>query len=310
MPMPLKSYEQFLEGSNDALIIVDRDNVIIFLNKAAIQLLNQPEKFVLGQNLLDVLCGECAPFIRVATHFIDGAIVNIVSRDSQNNFSVVIHQLKAPLAALKWTIEDILEDDYLNAHQKEQLNDLYKTNQFLINLVNDLLSVYKLETGTLKLNRAPTDIIKVMNDILKIFKPLADKKQQNIIIDFGNQYIGFRNPNIDQSLFTMVFQNLLDNAISYAPESAKITISLLPDKQNNMILSIHNEGSIISEEDKPKIFSRFYRADAAKKIKHNGSGLGLYIAKLAAEANGGRIWFESSVESGTIFNLLVSEINN
>src|SRR3989338_2115066 len=308
MPMPLKSYEQFLEGSNDALIIVDRDNVIIFLNKAAIQLLNQPEKFVLGQNLLDVLCGECAPFIRVATHFIDGAIVNIVSRDSQNNFSVVIHQLKAPLAALKWTIEDILEDDYLNAHQKEQLNDLYKTNQFLINLVNDLLSVYKFETDKLEINRIKADLRKLIADMINMLQPSAARNQQKIV--FKSEY-DVNEVFIDPNLFTLAFESLLDNAITYAAKNSDITINITRgDKAGDYIISVHNTGSVINEEDKPKIFSRFYRADAAKKIKPNGSGLGLYIAKLAAEANGGRIWFESSVESGTIFNLLVSEINN
>ena len=100
--------------------------------------------------------------------------------------------------------------------------------------------------------------------------------------------------------FSEAVKNILDNAISYAPENAYIDL-VLKKAEESYILSIHNSGTAISEEEKGRIFTKFYRSDDAKRLLPEGSGLGLFYAKSCIEVSGGKIWFESEKGKGTTF---------
>lgn len=120
--------------------------------------------------------------------------------------------------------------------------------------MNDLLDVAKFETGTFKVDRKPTDVAKLIEKLIGILKPVADQKSQRII--FSSQFVAPRY--VDPDLFNKALQSLLENAINYAPENTQIAIKLFCEEKICAV-STHNEGSVIAEEDKPRLFEKFSR---------------------------------------------------
>jgi len=287
----MQSYEKFLDERDEAIIII-RDSGRVFINKTAQKLL----AFFKNLSVQRIVA-------------IDGGYLLYIRPDSMTESqSVVLHQLKTPLVAIRWITETLLDNNVANLteHQKEMLNDIHQTNQFAINFVNDLLSAVKFETGLIRAKPTATDIIMIIQSVIKMLKPAAAKKKQNIILETSGQ---IKQVFIDSDLFTRVIQNLIDNAINYGAANSDINIRVSSDtsgaESRQYLIIVHNEGVPISDADKEKLFSKFYRGDAAKKINPSGTGLGLFIAKSAVEANGGQIWFESSADKGTAFYFTV-----
>ncbi|MCL5733595.1 MAG: PAS domain S-box protein [Patescibacteria group bacterium] len=219
---------------------------------------------------------------------------------SKNEFiSIASHQLRTPLSSTKWTIEMILEENKLSDIQKERINDLYKSNQRLISLVNDLLNVSHIETGKTIINVKTANVLSVINESIETLKPDADKKNQKIILSVGE---GIKDSAFDPVLFAAAFNNILSNAISYAFKDSDINIKLIKNGDFYNV-SVNDKGLAISSLDKEKIFSKFGRTDEAQKIKPEGTGLGLFIAKSSMELQGGSIKYDSSEDSGTTFYL-------
>lgn len=299
----MKSYEQFLENSQEAILIIDRSNSIVFANKSAASALrSKASGDLIGGNAIMAL-GKVLDGISIQGIILlpEGAILHIGASEPNGNLSMMIHQLKAPMAALKWIIEDMLDDDELKPHQEERLKTLHKTNQFLITLVNDLLNVYKLEMGTFKIEKTKNDLLKIIEDMIVMLKPSAEQNKQIIILKSERDQA---EALLDPRLFSFAFESLLENAINYGAPNSEIAINVIYDQDaGRFIASVNNRGSVISDEDKIKLFQKFYRGEVGRKSKPSGSGLGLYIAKLATEANGGEIWLDSSLEKGTTFYL-------
>ncbi len=92
--------------------------------------------------------------------------------------------------------------------------------------------------------------------------------------------------------FNEAFKNILDNAINYSSENSKVEVKI-DKKDNNYVVSVHNDGPAIPDQDRNKLFTRFYRGEGGVRTKPSGSGLGLYVAKSNIELLNGKIWFES-----------------
>ncbi len=219
---------------------------------------------------------------------------------SKNEFiSIASHQLRTPLSSIKWTIEMLMEEDGLSEAQKERLGDLYKSNQRLINLVNDLLNVSHIETGKTIIHAEKSNVLAVINESIKTLEPDAKKKNQKIILIIEGK-IG--DSIFDPMLFAAAFNNILSNAISYGFKDSEIKVRLAKEGEN-YIASVNDKGLAISSLDRDKIFSKFGRTPEAQKIKPEGTGLGLFIAKSLIELQNGSIKYESSQEGGTTFYL-------
>ncbi len=219
-----------------------------------------------------------------------------LDRAKSGFISLASHQLRAPLSATKWLIELLMEGK-LTGEQKENIKNLAISNERLINLVNDLLNISRLESATIVANPQSTDIKGLIEGVLKLHKTKAEKggKKLKFIIENDIPSIW-----IDPIIFNEAFENILDNAISYSPKNSEIQI-VVKKEEESCIISVHNEGSGIPLAERDKVFTRFYRSDEAKKLKPEGSGLGLSIAKSAVEANGGKIDFESTEGKGITF---------
>ncbi len=215
--------------------------------------------------------------------------------------SLASHQLRSPLTAFKWVIELLRNDKKTSAKVREKIDYLYRANDRLIVLVNDLLSVSRIDVGASLVHKRVSDVKKLIADVVDTLKPDAEARKQKIVISMKIELV---SSVIDPNLFSEAFKNILDNAISYGTPGSDIKIAV--DQQSmNFLVSVYNDGPPIAPEDKVKLFTRFYRGVGASVQKPTGSGLGLFIAKSSIESNGGKIWFESGVKKGTTFYFTV-----
>ncbi|MFH1745350.1 MAG: HAMP domain-containing sensor histidine kinase [bacterium] len=204
--------------------------------------------------------------------------------------SVASHELRTPLSIIKWYIDYLLMGDAgkFSEEQKKYLQKISYSNERIIDLVNSLLLVSRIDLGTFSIEPRPTDIAEIAEESLKHFLPEMEKKK----IKFTKKIENIPILNLDSSLMKTVFENLISNAVKYTSEEGKVEL-IIKETKNDVLIKISDTGCGIQREDKPKIFTKFFRSDVARKIESVGTGLGLYIAKEIVEKSGGKIWFES-----------------
>lgn len=214
--------------------------------------------------------------------------------------SIVAHQLRTPLAGIKWTLDLLINGDMgqLPTDQKSFLFKILDSNERMIRFVNDLLSVSRLESGRLEYNFAPVNLQHVAESVLLDIYPLSNKKQINI--NFVSKGINLPSVSADTEKIRAVFQNLLENAVKYTESNGEITLELRKRNEDVLVI-VKDNGTGIPKAEQKEIFSRFYRAPSAVKSQAEGSGLGLYLAKAIIEGHKGTIWFESESGKGTTF---------
>jgi two-component system phosphate regulon sensor histidine kinase PhoR len=296
----MRTYEDFLTRNNKAILIIDAIGRIIFLNHIGGRLLNLIPEKARGSNFFKKLKNTIFPLVLEGISLVDGAAILYLSpkEDLANEKFLAIHQLKAPLASMKWSLELLKNDKNLPIDKLAFIGELYDSNEHLIRLVNDILNVANIESGADDRSRGPQDFERMILEVIELFEPLAAPKNQKIVFE---KHTVLGKIRTSQVLFKDTLSNLLDNAISYGAEGSQITISVsLESLGKSYIIAVHNLGLEIMPEEKDKIFQKFYRTEKAKLVKTAGSGLGLYIAKISAERNGGNIWFESGA-GGTTF---------
>jgi PAS domain S-box-containing protein len=208
--------------------------------------------------------------------------------------SLASHQLRTPLSAVNWYAEMLLAGDVgeLNGKQKKYLDEVYRSNQRMVELVNALLDVASLELGTLAIEPEITDIGLLAESVIGEQKPQIDARK--IRFSFSHEK-DIPLMQADPKLLRMVMQNILSNAIKYSPEGGKIDFSLSLQSNKNILLKISDTGYGIPRNQQDKIFTKLFRADNVRDKDTDGTGLGLYIVKSIVENSGGKIWFKSAV---------------
>ena len=229
--------------------------------------------------------------------------------------SLASHQLRTPLSTISWYTEMLLAGDAgkLSAEQTKYLDEVYRGNQRMISLVNALLSVSRMDLGTFILEPEPTNVAKLVENVVIEQMPQIDRKKLNF-----SSRIEKNIPLIqaDPKLLSMVVQNLLSNSVKYTGEGGKIEISLSLDlKKRVLLFKISDNGYGIPKNQQAKIFTKLFRADNVRGKDTEGTGLGLYIVKAIIDNSGGKVWFESKEDKGTTFyvtlpfNLLLKKNN-
>ncbi|MEK7202757.1 MAG: HAMP domain-containing sensor histidine kinase [Patescibacteria group bacterium] len=210
--------------------------------------------------------------------------------------SVATHQLKIPLAAIKWTIKMILDGDAgeLTTEQRELLSKCYLSNEKVIRLADNILNIFRIEDSEFGFNFVKTNFQEVVDEAISGVESLISKNHQKLIIQKPEK---LPEVYLDKERMIMVMQNLLDNAIKYSPEHGKIEIIIQVDKRF-LYVKIKDQGVGIPEKDQSKIFSKFFRATNAIKTDTNGSGLGLFIVKSIIEKHNGKISLKSKEGKG------------
>lgn len=214
--------------------------------------------------------------------------------------SLAGHQLKNPLTSVRWSIESFLRQKNLTPEQKDMLDKIYKGNELLINLTNDLVVISRIEG--VEVNKETADIAEIIGRILDNIR----KEKPGKVFLFRKEAGSF--PLItNKTLATQLFTNIISNAAEYsAKQNGEVDIALSRGN-TDYIFSCKDNGIGIPTEDQSKIFSKFFRASNAVLLKETGTGLGLFIAKKICDGFEWKISFKSPYENGkgTVFYIII-----
>ncbi len=219
----------------------------------------------------------------------------------------VSHELRTPLGLIEMYSSALLLEDatFEQAIQAEFLSGIEEETHKLRWIIDNLLNLFKLQSGRLRLQRQPTDIGQLAQQIAAgLERSFAMEQKFNeielnhtLICDFPQEPLELM---IDPRQIEQVLRNLLSNAIKYTPEGGTITIRGHRDGRQ-IIVGVHDEGIGIPEEDLERVFERFYRVDNEVTWRTSGVGLGLALCRGIIAAHGGHIWAESQLGEGSTF---------
>lgn len=226
-----------------------------------------------------------------------------VDRAKSELISLTSHQLRTPLAIIKWSAETLLKaTKRFTENQKQNLQDIYESNHRMIETVDTLLDVSRVELGTFTMKRQSVAIRDVVKSLLKELAPPMRKKKLNIEEHYDPKDPRF---NTDQKLTEIIFQNLLSNAVKYNVPGGKVVISVSVSEKQGMKIEISDTGYGIPHDARSKIFTKLFRAENAQQREPDGNGLGLYLVKSIVEEAEGKIWFVSEENKGTTFYVII-----
>jgi two-component system phosphate regulon sensor histidine kinase PhoR len=179
------------------------------------------------------------------------------------------------------------------------LKEAYVNNQSMINLVNTMLSMSRIESKQLVINMEKIVIEEAIEKILSELRPVLIKKDQKIKV------IGLKEKGLivetDKVLLKNIIDNLVINSSKYSPSGTEITVTLEKKNLCSVLISVEDHGIGISKIEQYKIFKKFSRTNNAVAYNASGTGLGLYIVKSILDMFGGKIWFKSNENKGAIF---------
>jgi two-component system sensor histidine kinase VicK len=334
--------DSVLEHMTDGVIATDRRGSINIINSAALQMTGYDQATdALGLSILDalqiqdqynlrelldrqdellldfsnterqLLVHAYFSLIQRASGFISGLVIVLhdvteqqkIEEERRQFVSNVSHELRTPLTSVKSYV-DALQDGALEDPELAQsfLQVAQDETTRMIHMINDLLELSRMDSGTMNMEIEYVNIGELFNYILDRFDMIIandDKpaKYYTIKREITNSQIWV---DLDTSKFTQVIDNIVNNAIKYSPDGGVITARMI-DAGNQVVLSISDQGLGIPRQDLNHVFDRFFRVDKARSRAQGGTGLGLAISKEIVERTGGHIWVESSEGKGSTF---------
>jgi len=221
------------------------------------------------------------------------------SRLKSEFVDIVSHQLRSPLTNIKWTFEVLSAKDFdVSEEKKEEYYINVKENIVrMVELVDDLLIVSKIEEGAFSIHKSEIPLEKTIKDLVDRYKVFAEASDIDLVFSPDDNIEVIM---ADASMLKLLIENLIDNAIRYTKGGGKIEVKY-ERKPKEILFSVKDEGVGIPEKDKRFIFHKFFRAENALRTRTKGSGLGLYVCRSIAVKSGGKIWFSSIENKGTTF---------
>ena len=218
--------------------------------------------------------------------------------------SNVSHELRTPLTSVKSYLEALDEGALYDPVAPDFIKvSLDETNR-MMRMVTDLLHLSRIDNATTQLDVELINFTAFITFILNRFDKMRsqdEEKKYELVRDYPINSVWIE---IDTDKMTQVIDNILNNAIKYSPDGGKITVSM-KTTDDQMILSISDQGLGIPKQDLPKIFDRFYRVDRARSRAQGGTGLGLAIAKEIIKQHNGFIWAKSEYGKGSTFTIVL-----
>jgi two-component system phosphate regulon sensor histidine kinase PhoR len=223
-----------------------------------------------------------------------------VRRDFVANVS---HELRTPLSILRGYIETLLDSPKTPREELTRiLRVMERHSKRLELLVEDLLTLARLESGNLDLQLGTVDLSNFFQEMIRDWEKKLTSKRLNMIVDVPPDLSPIR---VDRTRLQEAVYNLLDNAVKYSRERGEIRLRAR-QRDGEIELTVSDDGIGIAKEDLPRIFERFYRADKARSPdKVRGTGLGLAIVKHIAQLHGGRVEAESELDKGTTIRVVL-----
>jgi len=219
-------------------------------------------------------------------------------------FSLMSHELRTPLTTIKEGTNLMIEglnSGKTSEKQKRLLTIISEESNRLINLVNSLLDLSKMEAGMMSYNFTPTDIAGLIKRVSREIEPLAETRNIKIHTDLNN---GAPLVKVDRDRILQVLRNLIGNAVKFTPDGGTVNISSGPVDEG-INVSVADTGAGIPGENLSTIFNKYEQVTLGGSNKIKGTGLGLSIVKHIIDAHGGRIWAESNLGQGSIFSFVL-----
>jgi len=226
-----------------------------------------------------------------------------VDRLKSNIVANVSHEFRAPLASIKAYTELLLDelDEGDQATRHHFLTVIDEETDRLTTLVNDFLDLSRLESGRFALTRRPLNLGRVVDYVVLLLGVQARNRGIDIKLDVPSDLPAI---SADEELIATLIRNLLSNAVKFSYEGGQVEVKAW-EKDGQLMFSISDQGIGIPSQDLPHLFEKFYRVHLAMESGIKGTGLGLALAKEAAEAHGGRIEVQSQVGEGSCFTVIL-----
>jgi signal transduction histidine kinase len=212
--------------------------------------------------------------------------------NSKSEFiSIASHQLRTPITAIKGFLSLVLEGSYgkITPSQQDALNKAYTSNERLLNLVEDLLNISRIESGRMEFKFGPTKIEDICQEVADTL--MIKAKDRKLYLDYKKSEFAIPELVIDGTKVREVISNMVDNALKYTEKGGvTMRVERITDK---IRLTVSDTGIGIPPTELPYLFSKFSRGKDVARLNTGGTGLGLYVGQMMIEQNGGKIWAES-----------------
>lgn len=214
------------------------------------------------------------------------------------------HELRTPLNGIIGFAEFLIDGKpgSLNPKQKEYLGDILSSGSHLLQLINDVLDLAKVEAGKMELNAENFSLAMAIDEVRAVAKPMAQKKNIRITIAVDPL---LEQVELDQQKFKQVLYNLLSNGIKFTDDAGSVEISAAPIESNCFRLSVKDTGIGIREEDLGRLFREFEQLETGASRRYEGTGLGLALTRKLVELQGGKITVASKLGEGSTFSVVL-----
>lgn len=226
-------------------------------------------------------------------------IAEVANRTKSEFLANMSHELRTPLNSIIGFSDLLYERIYgeLNEKQIKAVGNISRSGKHLLNLINDILDLSKVEAGKLELDYKEFELAGKLNTMKNLLSPIADRKNIEINIDVDKELNTIR---ADEARFAQIMYNLVDNAIKFSHENGIVNVRA--EKKEDLVeVTVRDNGIGIKDEDQYKLFKPFSQVDSFSSKKFQGTGLGLSLVKQIVNLHGGQVWFNSKIGEGSTF---------
>lgn len=218
----------------------------------------------------------------------------------------VTHELRTPMVSIIGFAE-LVRDAVQGADMDQKkltryAHNILNSGRNLLELINDLLDLAKIEAGELELHLSEFSINDLCRELIDFVMPLSDKRKQSLSLSMEDEFVMCYS---DSGRIKQILYNLLSNAIKFTPMKGSISLGVIPEKTNRVRLSVCDNGPGIAQKDREKIFRKFQQLDAYETREYTGTGLGLAITKELVDKLGGQLELQSEPGKGSTFHVIL-----